>query len=704
MKKIFIMAILNPIICLSTQAQKPNYPITKEVNAEDTYFGTTIKDPYRWLENDTSKETAEWVKQENKFTTSYLEKIPFRNVIKERLEKIWNYPKFSVPTKEGNYYFFYMNTGVQNQSILYIQDKLNGVPAVFIDPNTLSSDGTVALGQLEASNDGKYMAYCTSKAGSDWEDIFIKEIPSGKQLNDHIKWAKFTSIAWKGDGFYYSKYDAPEKGREFSNKNEYHKIYFHKLGTPQESDILVYEDLKFPLRNYAAQTTTDEKYLIIYETEATDNNNMYVKNLNIPNSEFVAIYSDFKSDNVVIENIGDKLIVKTSENANKNKLVLVDLADFKNIQKQDLIDEKEKEVLTSAHVIGNKIFTIYMKDASNKAYIFSVEGTFEKELALPDIGTIGSFTGKKNDTIAFYNFTSFIFPTTIYAYDITKGESQLFKKSAIDFNPEEYITKQIFYTSKDGTKIPMFIVHKKGLELNGDNPTILYGYGGFNISITPSFATHRLILLENNGILAIANIRGGGEYGSEWHKAGTKLQKQNVFDDFIGAAEYLIKEKYTNPEKLAIQGGSNGGLLVGACMTQRPDLFKVALPAVGVMDMLRFHKFTIGWAWVGDYGSSEDATQFKNLLNYSPLHNLKKGAQYPATLVTTADHDDRVVPAHSFKFIATLQYCQSGPNPTLIRIDTNAGHGAGKPTSKQIEEYTDIYSFLFYNMGLDIRY
>ena len=704
MKKIFIMTIINPIICFSSFAQKPNYPQTKKGNVEDNYFGTKIKDPYRWLENDTSKETAEWVKQENKCTNDYLEKIPFRNAIKERLSKIWNFPKYSVPFKEGNYFFYYKNTGMQNQSILYIQDKIDGEPRVFIDPNTLSKDGTVALGHTVASNDAKYMAYCTSKAGSDWEEIHVREIPSGKLLDDQILWTKFSSIAWKGDGFYYSKYNTPEKGKEYSNKNEYHKIYFHKIGTTQDKDILIFENINAPLRTYSAQTTTDEKYLILYESEATDNNNIYVKSLEVESSLFVKIFDNFKSDNVVIDNIGNKLLVKTSDNASNNKLELIDLADLKNIKHTYIIPEKENEVLTSANIIGNKIFTIYMKDACNKSYIFNLKGDFEKEIQFPTLGTIGAFSGKSTDNMAFYNFTSFTFPTTIYTYDIAKAESAIFKKSAADFNPEEYETKQVFYTSKDGTKIPMFIVHKKGLKLDSNNPTILYGYGGFNISITPSFNIHRMILLENNGVLAIANIRGGGEYGEKWHLAGTKLQKQTVFDDFIKAAEYLIREKYTSSQKLAIQGGSNGGLLVGACMTQRPDLFKVAFPAVGVMDMLRFHKFTIGWAWTGDYGSSDDSTQFKYLKGYSPIHNLKKGIPYPATLVTTADHDDRVVPAHSFKFIATLQECQSGSNPTLIRIETNAGHGAGKPTSKLIDEYTDIYSFMFYNMGINIKY
>ncbi|MEI7597118.1 MAG: prolyl oligopeptidase family serine peptidase [Bacteroidota bacterium] len=704
MKRLTFMVILSGIILNSNSQNTNNYPVSKKENVVDNYFGTEIADPYRWLENDTSAETGDWVKRQNAFTNNYLDAIPYRNNIKERLTKIWNYEKFSTPFKEGNYFFYYKNSGVQNQSVLYIQSDLKSEAKVFLDPNTLSNDGTLSLGEIKASNDGKYMAYTTSKAGSDWNEIMVREIPSGKELKDHLKWIKFSDIAWKGNGFYYSCYDTPEKGSELSAKNEYHKVYYHKIGTDQSEDQLIFENKKFPLRNYTAQTTDDEKYLILYETETTDGNSIFIKDLTAEKSDFVKIADGFNFEYSVIEDINGKLLIKTSDNAGKYKLIAVDPKKPERSAWITILPEKEKEVLTSVLVINNKIIATYMKDAASKSFVYDLNGKLIHEIILPTIGTVGGFSGKKDEPFAFYSFTSFTYPNTIFKYDIESNKSEVHQKPTVDFKPEDYETKQVFYTSKDGTKIPMFIVHKKGLKLDGNNPTLLYGYGGFNISLTPSFGASRLILLENNGVLAIANLRGGGEYGEAWHKAGTVLQKQNVFDDFIAAAEYLIKEKYTTPAKLAIQGGSNGGLLVGACMTQRPELFKVAFPAVGVMDMLRFHKFTIGWSWVGDYGSSDDATQFKYILGYSPLHNLKKGINYPATMVTTADHDDRVVPAHSFKFAATLQEKQTGNNPTLIRIDSNAGHGAGKPTAKVIEEYTDIYSFMFYNMGIKAVY
>lgn len=684
----------------SVNSQQIKYPETKKVNQVDDYFGKKIEDPYRWLEDDKSAETAEWVKSENKVTTDYLSKISYRDKIKERLTKIWNFPKYTAPWKEGKYYFFYKNDGMQNQNVLYFQEGLKAEPKVLLDPNTMSKEGTSALSNISISHDAKYLAYAVSKGGSDWEEIFVQEIVSGKKLDDHIEWCKFTGIAWHKDGFYYSRYDAPN-GSKLSVKNEYHKIYFHKIGTKQSDDKLIYENKNFPLHNYSAATTEDEHFLLMYESESTSGSALYVKDLTKANDEFKKIAEGFKFDYNVIDNIGDKLLIMTSEDAPKYEVMLVDPS--KPEAKKIIIPAKE-EVLQSITLVGGKIVALYMKDASSKAMVFDMDGKLLNEIVLPCPGTINAMNGRKDENIAFYDFTSFTFPTTTYTYNITKNTSEIYNKSAIDFNISDFETKQIFYTSKDGTKIPMFLVHKKGLKMDGQNPTLLYGYGGFNVSITPTFSVSRLILLENGFVLAVANIRGGGEYGEEWHKAGTKLKKQNVFDDFIGAAEYLIKEKYTSSPKLAIQGGSNGGLLIGACMTQRPELFKVALPQVGVMDMLRYHKFTIGWAWAGDYGSSDNKEEFDYLYKYSPIHNLKSGINYPATLVTTADHDDRVVPAHSFKFIATLQEKHKGVNPVLIRVETMAGHGAGKPTAKLIEELSDTWAFVFYNLGVTTKY
>ncbi len=705
-KSLFFIAFLSIIFVYSfikIEKIKVEYPKTKKVEQVDNYFGTNVSDPYRWLENDTSAETAEWVKAQNKVTFGYLEQIPFREKIKQRLTKIWNFPKYGVPFKEGNYYFFYKNNGMQNQSVLYIQDGLENEPKVFLDPNTFSKDGTIALGDVQASHDSKYMAYTTSVGGSDWNEINVMEIATGKKLDDQIKWVKFSGIAWKKDGFYYSRYDEPKKGGELSGKNEFHKVYFHKIGNPQSSDKLIYENSKYPLRNYSVSTSEDETFLFLYESEGTSGNSLYLKELSKPNSSFILVAKGFENEYSAIDNNGDKIIIMTNHNAPKNKLIVVS-APYTDNTKWETIIPEQNDVLQSVIPMGGKIITQYMKDASSRAYVYEMNGNKINEIQLPGIGTLGGMSGKKNDNIAFYAYTSFTFPTTIYKYDLKNNKSEIYKKPDIDFKADEYETKQIFYQSIDGTSIPMFIIHKKGIKLDGNNPAMLYGYGGFNISLTPSFSLSRLIFLENGGVYAIANLRGGGEYGEEWHKAGTKLNKQNVFDDFIAAAEYLIKEKYTSSKKLAISGGSNGGLLVGACMTQRPDLFKVAMPAVGVMDMLRFHKFTIGWAWTGDYGSSDDQTMFNYIYKYSPLHNIKEGVNYPATMVTTADHDDRVVPAHSFKFISTLQEKHKGENPVLIRIETMAGHGAGKPTSKQIDEASDFWSFVLYNLDVNPIY
>lgn len=680
-----------------------NYPETRKSEHVDEYFGNLIPDPYRWLEDDNSEETADWVKAQNELTFSYLESIPFRDKIRDRLSEIWNYPRYSSPMRAGKYYFFFKNDGMQNQSVLYVQEGLEGEPRVFLDPNTFSEDGTVALSSLSISNDDRYLAYGISKAGSDWSEVKVIEIETETELKDHIQWIKFSGISWKGEGFYYSRYDEPKPGEAFSGKNEFHKVYFHRLGTPQSRDELIYENPEFPLRNYYASVTEDERFLIINESETTSGNAFYVKDLNKRNSGFVQIIEGFDKDYSVLDNIGDNLLVLTNHDAPKQQLVLINPEEPAPEHWKVVIHEKE-EVLRGASLVGGCIAANYMKDAISRAYLYDYDGNLLDEVNLPGIGTLSGFSGKKEDNIAFYTFTSFTYPSTIFKFDVAANESNVYRASEIDFETDDYETRQVFYTSKDGTRVPMFITHKKGLKPDGKNPTLLYGYGGFDVSLTPSFSISRLILLENGGIFALANIRGGGEYGKEWHEAGIKLNRQNVFDDFIAAAEYLIEQKYTSPSKLAIQGGSNGGLLVGACMTQRPDLFKVALPAVGVLDMLRFHKFTIGWAWAGDYGTSDNEEEFHYLLGYSPLHALKDGLEYPATLITTADHDDRVVPAHSFKFAARLQEAHSGSNPVLIRIETSAGHGAGKPTSKIIDEQTDIWAFVFYNLGVKPLY
>jgi prolyl oligopeptidase len=701
MKLLPLTLTLTAIIIMNScnEPARLNYPETRKSDHVDVYFDTEIPDPYRWLEDDNSDETAEWVKAQNEVTFAYLESIPFRAKIRNRLTEIWDYPRYSSPIRAGKYYFFFKNDGMQNQSVLYIQEGLDGEPRVFLDPNTFSEDGTVALSSLRVSNNDRYFAYGISKAGSDWSEVKVIEIETETELEDHIQWIKFSGVSWRGDGFYYSRYDEPKPGEAFSGKNEFHKVYYHKLGTPQSQDELIYENPEFPLRNYYASVTDDERFLIIYESETTSGNAFYVKDLSKRNPRFVQIVEGFDKDYSVLDNIGDNLLVITNHDAPKQQLVLINPEKPAPEHWNIVIPEKE-EVLRGANLIGGRIAASYMQDATSRAYLYDYAGNLLDEVNLPGIGTMSGFSGKKEDNIAFYTFTSFTFPSTIFRFDVAANESEVYRASEIDFDTDAYETKQVFYTSKDGTNIPMFITHKKGLKLNGKNPTLLYGYGGFDVSLTPSFSISRLILLENGGIYALANIRGGGEYGKEWHEAGIKLNRQNVFDDFIAAAEYLVDQKYTSPSKLAIQGGSNGGLLVGACMTQRPDLFKVALPAVGVLDMLRFHKFTIGWAWAGDYGSSDNEEEFHYLLGYSPLHNLKDGVQYPATLITTADHDDRVVPAHSFKFAARLQEAHIGSNPVMIRIETSAGHGAGKPTSKIIDEQSDIWAFVFSNLGV----
>lgn len=698
------LIIFFSLITVSILAQNEfKYPETKKTDVVDDYFGVKVTDPYRWLEDDNSEETKVWVIEQNAVTNSYLGKIPFRNKIKERFEELFNYPKYSTPFKGGNNYFFFKNDGLQNQSVLYIQKSLTAEPEVFLDPNKLSEDGTVSLSTLSISKDGKYLGYGTASGGSDWNEFHVMEVATKKKLDDHLKWVKFSGISWKDDGFYYSRFPEPAKGEELSKTNEYGKVYYHKLGTPQSEDVLIYEDPAHAKRFFYAQTTDDERFLIIYLSEGTNNNGLIVKDLSKPESGLITIVDNFNNNYTVVDNIENKLVILTDNKASNNRLIIVDPENPSEENWENLISESEN-VLQGVSFIGGKMVVYYMKDASSHVYLYETNGKLIQEIKLPTIGSVGGFSGKKDESIAFYSFTSFTYPTSIFEFNINTLESKLFRRPELNFDFDNYETKQIFYESKDGTKIPMFIVHKKGLVLDGNNPTYLYAYGGFNASLTPSFSVSRLLLLENGVVFAMPNLRGGGEYGEKWHQAGTKLKKQNVFDDFISAAEYLIKEGYTSNKKLAIAGGSNGGLLVGAVANQRPELFAVAFPAVGVMDMLRFHKFTIGYAWVSDYGSSENEEEFHALYKYSPIHNIKEGVNYPATLVTTADHDDRVVPAHSFKYIATLQEKHRGDNPVLIRIESKAGHGAGKPTSKIIEEVADLYGFFFFNVGVVPKY
>ena len=688
--------------CMQNQKSKIHYPTAKKTDTVDVYFGHQVADPYRWLEDDNSPETEAWVEAENKITFDYLSKIPFRNKLEEHLKEIWNYPKYRVPFKKGNRYFLFKNDGIQNQDVLYMMNDLESEPELLLDPNTLSKDGTIALADVSVSKDGKYLAYSISSGGSDWNEISVMEIDTRRLLNDHIEWVKFSGISWKGNGFFYSAYDEPDEEDVLSGQNRFHKVYYHRLDTPQAEDLLVFNNPEKPLRNYHGYATEDEQFIIIVETESTSGNALYAaKAGNIGKMKFKKLADGFDYDYMVIGHMGDELIVQTNDHAPKGKVIKIDMANPAPEYWLDLIPEKE-DVLEMSGIIGGKIYTQYLKNASNRAYFYTLEGDFDRELELPGIGTITEINGEKNDHVAFYGFSSFTVPSNIYTYNVEEGTSELYKKSELDFNGDDYETHQVFFESKDGTQVPMFLVHKKGLKRDGNNPVLMYGYGGFNISLTPGFRISRMAFLEQGGMFVMVNLRGGGEYGEAWHKAGMKMNKQNVFDDFIYAAKYLIKEKYTSSEKLAIIGGSNGGLLVGACMTQKPELFRVAVPIVGVMDMLRYHRFTIGWAWASDYGRSDESEEmFQYLLSYSPLHNIKQGVDYPATLAITADHDDRVVPAHTFKFMATLQEKNSGKNPVLIRIETRAGHGAGKPTSKQIEEAADIYSFIMFNLGMN---
>ena len=674
------------------------YPETRKDSVSDDYHGTIVEDPYRWLEDDMSDETAEWVKSQNEVTFGYLENIPFRKPLIDRLSKLWDYEKYSSPFKEGDKYYYFKNDGLQNQSVLYTTDDPAKEGTVVLDPNKFSEDGTSSLAGMGISSNGKYMAYLISEGGSDWRNAKVLDLETGEELADELQWIKFSGVSWLGDGFYYSRYPENEEGSELSNKNEYHSLYYHKLGDDQKDDKLVYRDNKFPQRNVYGGTTEDERFTIIYTSESTSGNGIKYIDHNTNPDEIVTLIDNFDNDYSFVDNEGDRMLFRTNDGAPLLKLMSYDI----NTKEWNEVIPESEDPLKGISIVGDKIFANYNHDASSLIKVFDMEGKYLQDLELPAIGSASGISGKKGKSEAFYSFTSFTYPSTIFSLNTDNLESKVFRSPKVDFDPSLYETKQEWYTSKDGTKVPMFITHKKGLAKDGNNPTLLYGYGGFDISITPSFSISRLPLLETGGILVIANIRGGGEFGKDWHESGTKERKQNVFDDFIAAGEYLIDQKYTSSEKLAIQGGSNGGLLVGACMTQRPDLFAVAFPAVGVLDMLRYHNFTIGWAWAGDYGKSDDPEAFEYLKAYSPLHNVKE-TSYPATMITTADHDDRVVPAHSFKFAAELQSKHQGPNPVLIRIETSAGHGAGKPTDKQIEEAADILSFMFYNTKTEYK-
>ena len=687
-------------------AQQAQYPKTRKVDHVDTYHGVSVADPYRWLEDDMSAETAAWVEAQNKVAFGYLERIPFRDALTKRVKALNEYEKITAPFRKGPYVFFSRNAGTQNQSVLYYQRGMEGKPEVLIDPNTWSADGTDALGAFAPSKDAKYAVYGIRKSGSDWLEYKVMELATKKTLSDSVQWVKVSDVAWHGDGFFYSRYPEPEKGKEKASINENHRVYFHKIGTPQSADRLVFEDKANPQRFHIVSTTDDERFAILNVSDrgtGKNGNAIFALDLATAATTFKPVIGEVSDSTFdVIDNVGDKLLIVTDHKAPNMRVVLVDPKSPSEGSWQTILAEKE-EPLQGASTAGGKIFSTYLKDVATRAYVHAIDGAVEQEIQLPGVGIASGFGGRREDTTVFYTFNSLNTPPTIYRYDIPTKKTAVFRAPKVPgYDASAYETKQVFYTSKDGTRVPMFLVHKKGLKLDGSNPTLLYAYGGFNVVQSPTFSASRLALLEQGFVYANANIRGGGEYGEKWHKAGTKLQKQNVFDDFIAAAEWLIANKYTSTPKLAIQGGSNGGLLVGAVMNQRPELFGVAIPQVGVMDMLRFDKFTIGWNWIADYGSSAKPDEFKALYAYSPLHNIRKGGKYPATLITTADHDDRVVPAHSFKYAATLQELAETDKPLLIRIDTKSGHGASSFV-KGLETTADIYAFIMFNMGLTPR-
>ena len=731
-----IVVAMMATMSMNMNAQELKYPQARKDGTVDEYFGHKVADPYRWMEDDRSAETAAWVEAENKVTNDYLSRLPMRQKLMKRMKEVASYGKVGAPFFRHGQWYQYRHDGLQNQSVLYrlgdsnrgyggaevrgyenqrsaSTGKANGLSAkgnlapshprtnlpssIFLDPNKLSDDGTVALKGVYFSNDGRYAAYAISRSGSDWQEFYVMDAKTGELLPDHIEWAKFSGATWQGDGFYYSAYDHGEAGREYSNVNEVHKIYYHKIGTPQTDDVLFYQNPAYPKRFYSVTVNEEETMMFLIESGAGQGYTLFVRDLRVPGSQFIQMTNNMECEYSPVAINGDDIILFTNYGAPKNRLMKANIHRPGVKDWEELVPEAA-EVLENADYIGGKLILTYQKDASNHAYVYTLDGQRQHEVKLPGIGSVG-FSGNKDRKECYYSFSSFTVPGAVYQYDIDNNESRLYNAPEVKFRQSDFTTDQVFFESKDGTRVPMFITYKKGMKRNGKNPLLLYGYGGFAISLTPGFSAMRIPFLEQGGIYVTVNLRGGYEYGEEWHLAGTKMQKQNVFDDFIAAAEYLIREGYTSKEKLAIMGGSNGGLLVGACMTQRPDLFAVAIPQVGVMDMLRYHLFTIGWNWAPDYGTSADSEEmFQYLLGYSPLHNLKEGVSYPSTLVTTADHDDRVVPAHSFKFAARLQECNKGKNPVLIRIDTKAGHGGGKPMSKVIEEQADIYSFILKNL------
>ena len=708
MNKIFLssalavsaMTMISPTVMMG---QSLKYPVAPKDNTVDEYFGVKVADPFRPLENDTSAATAAWVKAENAVTDAYMTKIPQRAKYLRRLKQVANYEKVYTPFEKNGKWYVYKNNGLQNQAVLYQMDKLGGEARVFLDPNKLSDDGTVALKSISFSHDGKYFAYVISRSGSDWEEIYVIDVKTQKLLDDHIVWAKFTNAEWCGDGFYYSAYDAPEKGKETSAKNEIQKVYYHKMGTSQSQDQLFYQNPANPLRFYGVEVNKEETMMFLTESGMDQGINLFVRDLRQPNSQFIQMTGDCSKTYSPVEIIGDDIYLLTNAGAQKYRLMVANLKKPGYQDWKELVPEGDAVLEDVTFVGGDKMVLTYTKDNCSHAYLYNIKGDKLSEIKLPGVGS-ASFSGKRERKELFYSYTSYTVPTTIYQVNLANGKSSVYSQPKVNFKLSDYTSEMAFYTSKDGTRIPIFLTYKKGMKKNGKNPVLMYGYGGFNVTYPPSFSAMRMPFLENGGIYAYVVLRGGGEYGEDWHLAGTKMQKQNVFDDFISAGEWLISNHYTDKNHLAILGGSNGGLLVGACMTQRPDLFKVCIPEVGVMDMLRYHKFTIGWNWAPDYGTSADSkAMFEYLKGYSPLHNIKKGVHYPATLVTTADHDDRVVPAHSFKFAATLQECQAGKAPVLIRIDSKAGHGGGKPLSKQMEENADIYGFLMYEMGMKMK-
>jgi prolyl oligopeptidase len=701
MRKIFALvaalALGGPAVAQTPLKTLP-YPQPRKVDTVTTYFGTKVTDPYRWLENDQAADTKAWVQDENKVTQNYLTQIPFRETIRKRLETLWNYEKFGAPFKEGKYTYFSKNTGLQSQSVVYRQQGA-GTPEIFLDPNTFSKDGTTSLAGLNFTKDGSLAAYQISEGGSDWRKVIVLNTATKAIIGDTLKDVKFSGLAWKGNnGFYYSSYDKPKAGSQLAGKTQLHKLFYHQLGTKQSTDKLIFGGEKTPRRYLSGSLTEDQRFLVISARNTTTGNELYLQDLSKPGSAIVQVVDNEKQIVDVVDNVGSKLYIFTNLGAPNNKVVTVDAANPKPANWKTLIPETSNVLEVST--VGGKLFATYLKDATSLIEQYDMMGKKEHAIALPSVGSADGFNGKKDEKETYYTFTSYIYPPTIFKYDIATGKSTVYKKAGVQFDPTKYESKQVFYNSKDGTRVPMIITYKKGLVLNGKNPTLLYAYGGFNASSTPGFSTSNIVLLENGGVYAVANIRGGGEYGEKWHLAGTKLQKQNVFDDFIAAAEYLKTNQYTDTDHLAISGASNGGLLVGATMTQRPDLCKVAFPAVGVMDMLRYNQFTAGAGWAYDYGTAQDSKEmFDYLYKYSPYHAIRP-ASYPATLVTTADHDDRVVPAHSFKFGQRLQESQQGPAPVLIRIETKAGHGAGRSTAQVIGEQTDKWAFMFQNMGL----